>query len=133
MAQSYVSTKNGCLSIPGFTAIPGSFSINLPTAQLPVLEMCSGGFVNRIEGFKDLTFTATLYLQKGVANASIDVLQGLRGQIVATIDTGCTITFNAAIENVGIPKDEGSVVTVQVSGGHFGSSGTDISIAWVET
>jgi hypothetical protein len=132
MAQSYVSTKNGCLSIPGFTAIPGSFSLNFPTAQLPVLEMCSGGFVNRVEGFKDLTFTATLYLQKGTAGCSIDDLPGARGSIVATIDTGCTVTFPGAIENVGIAKDEGSVVTVQVSGGHYTSSGTNISIVWSE-
>jgi hypothetical protein len=127
MAQSYVSTKNGCFAIAGMTAIPGSFRIQFVTAQNQVIEMCSGGYVNRVEGIKDILFSARIYLQKGVTSTAPNV-DGLRGQVTATVDTGSTIVFNGVIESAVLVKDEGSIVTLDITGAHYGSSGSDIVV-----
>jgi hypothetical protein len=134
MAQSYTSTKNGCLSVPGLVAIPGSFRIMFTTAQNQVIEMCGGDYVNRIEGFKDITFSGLLYVQKGTNDTAVNI-DGERGTLTATIDVNgtntCAISFDAVVESSTLIKDEGQVVTLEVTGGKYGSGSTDVLVPWI--
>lgn len=109
-----------------------NMSIAFNRGLIPQITFCSSNFVSKILGLKEIRGSVSGYLAKGDTFSKFGqhFLTDTTYAIVGTFDTGCTISFTAAITD-----DAGSATAAGLMsrGLNFESTSADLAISWITT